>query len=151
MQKIDIAFRKDSEDIYDIDIGDDGDLAACYGFETALQMSLLCERRADASEVPEALRRRGWLGNEVSDVVGFEIGSKIWLYEQARLTNEILSGIKKAAIDCTDWLIEDSLLVNISATIAVKDSVSADLKMALEASNGKVEQRYFSLWELTGR
>lgn len=150
-QNIDLALAKDTQGTFDISFGANGDFTLVDGFDTSIQMSILCERRADPSEVPDAIRRRGWIGNVLSDTPGFEIGSKLWLYEQSRLTNDTLNGVKDAAIQATQWLIDDSLAKNIEASIAGSTGAGKiDLKMTIEFSSGQVEQRFFDLWENTG-
>ena len=59
--------------LFDIALAEDGDLLTVNSFDTALKMSLFCERRASAAEegVPEL--RRGWIGNEANDVSNFEM------------------------------------------------------------------------------
>jgi phage gp46-like protein len=136
---------------FDISFDSDGDILTKDSFDTSIQMSILCERRADPSEVPDAIRRRGWIGNVLSDTPGFEIGSKLWLYEQSRLTNDTLNGVKGAAIEATQWLIDDELAKNIEASITRNTKTGKmELKMTIEFSSGQVAQRFFDLWENTG-
>jgi phage gp46-like protein len=150
-QNIDLALAKDTQGTFDISFASNGDFTLVDGFDTSIQMSILCERRADPSEVPDAIRRRGWVGNVLADTPGFEIGSKLWLYEQSRLTNDTLNGVKDAAIQATQWLIDDDLAKNIEASIVGSTGAGKiDLKMTIEFSSGQVEQRFFELWENTG-
>ena len=91
MSGIDIALLQDERGNFDIGIDPaTGDFFLTDGFDTAITMSLFCERRADASEVPTAELRRGWWGNEVGPE-GFEIGSKLWLTYQSRKTQATLN------------------------------------------------------------
>ena len=91
MSGIDIALIQDERGNFDIGIDPDtGDFLLASGFDTGLTMSLFCERRPDASEVPTAELRRGWGGNEVGPE-GFEIGSKLWLTYQSRKTQATLN------------------------------------------------------------
>ena len=80
--------------LYDIQLGDDGDILTEDAFDTAIIVSIFSDRRADESEALIPEMRRGWIGNESTP--GIEIGSKLWLYEQARLTRTILD-IQKGA------------------------------------------------------
>ena len=45
---IDLAFIQDSDGIFDLAIADNGDFETVDGFDTAISMSILCERRASA-------------------------------------------------------------------------------------------------------
>lgn len=132
---------------FDMQVGSDGDILTDDFFDTALLMSLFCERRADASEVPESHRRRGWVGNESTP--DFEIGSKLWLYKQARATRTALRGIETVALNGLQWFIDDDYAVNIT-TVAALISGSITLTIPIDRPGSKVEKRFFELWDNTG-
>lgn len=141
------AVLTDSGQGFDFNIDDNGDIETEDFFDTALLMSFFCERRASQSEVPESHQRRGWIGNEQGD--GFEIGSKIWLYEQARITRTLLSDIEKAAFNAVNWLIDENYVVDIKTVAALVDG-SVTLTIEIQRPNSKVEKRFFELWNKTG-
>ena len=66
--------RTGNSEIFDLVI-EDGQLKELNSFDTAILMSFLCERRADESEQAVNFLRRGWWGNLLATVQGFEIGS----------------------------------------------------------------------------
>jgi len=110
-------------------------------------MSFFCEKRAASSEVPDSQRRRGWIGNESTP--GFEIGSKIWLYEQSRIDRNTLNGINTAANESLQWMIDDAIAVAVrSSSTFSNDTIF--LVVEIERPNSKVERRFFTLWENTG-
>ncbi len=149
MRGIDAILQELAGGIYDLTIGFDGDIATEDSFDTALVVSLLSDRRANESEVPESHRRRGWIGNEVTP--GFEIGSKVWLFEQARLNRTTMNGIADAARDALQWFIDDDLVVavrNVQVALVGRDQVS--LEVTIERTSSEVEKRFFTLWENTG-
>jgi len=129
---------------YDISIDSDGDIATQDSFDTALLMSLFCERRALSSEVTTPNLRRGWIGND-----DFEVGSKLWLYEQARLTRSTMNGVTTAAKNGLQWLIDDKLVSSINVASSV-DNGSLMLNIEILRFNSKVEYRYYDLWSNTG-
>jgi len=132
---------------YDIQIGPDGDILTDDFFDTAIRMSLFCERRAEPSEVPESHRRRGWIGNESTP--GFEIGSKLWLYSQAKLTRSLLSGIESVVRSGLQWMVDDGIADSIDAVATIKNgTIVVDIPTARPGS--QVDQRYYALWENTG-
>lgn len=132
--------------IWDIPLTPEGDFENGDFFDTSLVYSLLGERRASASEIPISENRRGWIGNEGKD---FENGSKVWLFDQSRLTRTTLNGIQNAALDGLTWLIEEGFLVNIEIS-AVVNSNGISLEITLFRFNSKVERRFFELWQNTG-
>lgn len=133
--------------IYDIHIGVDGDIVTTDSFDSAILMSLLCERRASESEMPEADRRRGWIGNVGT---GFEIGSKLWLFEQSRLTLSVVDSINDATKDCLQWLVDDNYASKILKAEAVIESTKVGINITIQRPESKVENRYYSLWDNTG-
>jgi len=81
----------DDKGYWDIDFDSQGDFVLEDGFDTAILMSLMCNKRANEAEVEAPQYRRGWWGNETSDFDNFEIGSKLWLLSQARATQNTLN------------------------------------------------------------
>lgn len=132
---------------YDFSIGPDGDILTADQLDTALLMSIFCERRAAAAEVPHPEFRRGWIGNEGT---GFEIGSKLWLYEQARLTRTTLNGIATEASTAVQWLVDDGIAVRATTEVNLVNG-SPQLTVNLYRANSEVVTTYFKLWEGTGR
>jgi len=137
------------QELFDIDIDENGDIAHESSFDTALKMTLFCERRASASEqvVPE--RRRGWIGNEANEIGNFEIGSKLWLLFQARLTQTEVN----AAVDYTnqalEWMVEDNLLKSVEV-VGSKENGALLLNIILFRFNDRVDSRLFKIWNNTG-
>lgn len=132
---------------FDLQIGPDGDIVTADFFDTAILMSIFCERRAGASEVPESERRRGWIGNESTP--GFEIGSKLWLYYQARVTRSILSGLESVVRDGLQWMVDDGIMQSFEVAAELRGGrVIVDIPTKRPSS--KVEHRYYDLWENTG-
>lgn len=142
----DILFTQDQHGDYDISFDENGDITNGDFFDTSLLYSLLGERRASAAEVPAAASRRGWIGNEGKD---FENGSKLWLYEQERLTRTVLNRIEAEARAALQWLIDDGFLAGITAR-AVRTTRGVGLELELQRFNSIVDHRFFELWENTG-
>jgi len=148
MSFVDLQLCIDSLGDFDLELNEQGDFAHVEGYETAIQMSVLCERRASADQVPVPYLRRGWCGNEDSEFAGFEIGSLIWLYYQQRLTSEVSNGIEVAARDGLRWFLDDNLVEDLTVeTNITKDTVS--LTVNFYVANAPVETRDFILWERT--
>ena len=128
---------------YDIAFDAQGDIETADQLDTALLMSLFCERRAAPSEMPRPEQRRGWIGNEATP--GVEIGSKLWLYEQARATRTTLNGIQAEALSAVNWFVEDELATKVEASIT-----PSELSVQLYRPNSEVVNVYYRLWEGTG-
>lgn len=133
--------------VYDITIDSNGDILTDDFFDTSLLYSLFGERRADPSEVVEPQLRRGWIGSEEKD---FENGSKLWLFEQARLTRTNLNRIEDEARKSLQWLIDDDFLVSIDEVNATVKNGNVSLEIIIRRSRSEVERRFFELWQNSG-
>lgn len=136
-----------SDLVYDLQIATNGDIQTADFFDTSILMSLYCERRATSSEVPESERRRGWIGNESTP--GFEIGSKLWLYEQARVTRTTLNGVESAVLSGLQWMVDDGIATNVS-TAATLSSGKITIEAIIERPSSQVDRRYYELWQGSG-
>jgi len=135
------------KDYYDISFVN-GDFALTDGMETALLMSVFCEKRASASEIPAPELRRGWWGNTVYGFDNYEIGSKLWLLEQARRDNITLGLAKTFTADCFQWLIEDNNAqgINVDSSFIV-NGIRIDVDIVI--SQNKTISKSFDLWQNT--
>ena len=136
-----------SDDNFDLQIGADGDIVTADFFDTSIFMSIFCERRASPSEVPESYRRRGWIGNESTP--GFEIGSKLWLYYQARASRSILAGVESVIRAGLQWMVDDKIAESIEVDAELSGGQIA-VEILTKRPSSKVERRYYQLWENTG-
>lgn len=149
MSKVDITIKKrGSNKFYDIVFDSDGDIETTEGLETAVILSLFGEKRASASEVASAELRRGWWGNLLNQVKDYEIGSKLWLLEQARLTQETLNSSLTSTQEGFQWFIDDRLLDDVLVTSNFTDS-GIKIKIDLIRAQNKVFSRAYDLWEKT--
>ena len=144
----DIALIKGDDGIYDMEIGDDGDFVPVYGFDTSIIISLFADQMANGEEVVESLQRRGWIGNESSDVPGFEIGSKLWLTYQSRNNEDTRNQVVDAAKSSLLWLVEDGYLTDLNVTGSLKPG-GIELQIIFVRKSGKIDKLYFKLWENT--
>lgn len=145
----DAVLSKSSSGLYDFSLDSSGDIETEDFFDTSILMSIYCERRATATEMPVSKYRRGWIGNESTP--GFEIGSKVWLFEQARLTRETLNGINSVVKDSLQWLIDDGIALEIAVTSSLTQSNTIAVDVTITRPSSNVERRFFELWENTGQ
>ncbi len=148
MPGIDAVLQVLPDGMYDLQIGPDGDILTADSFDTAIIVSLFTDRRAGASEVGASRNRRGWIGNESTP--GIEMGSKLWLFEQARNGIDTMNGLADAAQAAIQWLVDDGFAVAVSATATPSNVSLATLSILIERVPGEVERRDFELWQNTG-
>jgi phage gp46-like protein len=126
----------------DLNLTGEGDLETTTGLDTTLMMSIFCERRATADEVLKPSRRRGWWGNELNDVPGFEQGSKFWLLEQARLSRENVAAGRDFVSQGIEWMDEDNV-INGSEVTTTREGETLNLNIRVGQESGVSEFRFF--------
>lgn len=132
---------------FDLSIDADGDILTNDFFDTALIVSLFSDRRASSSEVLLPENRRGWIGNEFTP--DFEIGSRLWLFEQARLSTNTINEMVSIVQESLQWLIDDNLALSTAAEVVLQNG-TVFLNVTITRVNSKVEKRLFDLWENSG-
>lgn len=134
----DLEFEQGPDGIFDISVDSSTrDLATVSGLETATVMSLFSDRRARADEVADPMRRRGWIGNLVSDIPNDNFGSGLWLYEQRRLLPEVSNGVRNEAEAALEWQSMDGIAKSVAAEV-VSDPVtrSVSLRIIIKIADG---------------
>ena len=126
----------------DLDIDENGQLVTTDGLDTTIAMCLFCERRADIDEVLKPAMRRGWWGNELSSIPGFEQGSKLWFLDQARLTPDNINAARDYVYDGLAWMIEDGVVDDVTVTTN-GDNADLNIFVAIKQGSNITEFRYF--------
>lgn len=133
---------------WDFEWTESGDISTGQTLDTFILLCLLEIQRATPSEVPEANLRRGWAGNESTP--GFEQGSKVWLFEQERVTGTMLAELGVVVRNCLQPLLTYDLAddVQVGAPRLRGTTVVADI--TLFRSGSIVSQKTYTLWDNTG-
>lgn len=96
------------------------DLARDEGLETAVMLSLFTDRRAEDGDVlPVGDDRRGWWADELADVEGDRIGSRLWLLERERQRPDVLRRAETYAREALQWLVDDLVAERIEVTASI--------------------------------
>lgn len=133
---------------YDISF-ENGDFKSTEGLDTSILMSLLIDKRASESEVSEPRRRRGWIGNEQNDQADYQIGSKIWLKEQSRITTQTANECADYAFDSLKWMIDDNLVKNVTVNGRIVDE-KIQIEVIFQRFDNQIFSDQYVLWENTG-
>ncbi len=138
---------------YDISIDSvSGDFDLEDGLDTNLIMSMFCERRANSGEVGVPWLRRGWWGNELSDESGFEIGSKLWLLYQSRLTTSVQTLMQTYISDSLSWLVSDGIASKVNVQLTPNNrSGSITANIQISRKDGTTNTKYYDIWKASGR
>jgi phage gp46-like protein len=99
---------------------DNGDLTIDNGLETAVIVSLFTDRRVTKEETlpdPNSEDRRGWWGDQVADIQGDEIGSKLWLLERSSTTQDVIIDAEIYINDALQWMIDDGVVLSYDVEV----------------------------------
>lgn len=143
----DVLIRANSVGLYDLVV--DGNLfASAGGFETAIPVSLFTDARAPAALVAEPQNRRGWIGNLMTAQTMRQLGSILWVLDQARITQETMNIARLAAQDAFSWMTEDG--VALSVLVDVTRASKGGFTIAIQITDtSNVVSRYQTLWRAT--
>ena len=89
--------------------------------DSAVIISIFTDRRAtDDDVIPSGSedKRGSWI-DSFPDVEGDKIGSRLWLLDRAKLTQDTLDKVKYYLEECLAWLVQDGMAkaVNVAAEI----------------------------------
>lgn len=151
-ENVDILLQQDSgTGIFEIDIDPTtGDFLQTKGFDTSIAMSLFTDKRASASEVPQADLRRGfWASIYNGEFPLFEEGSKLWFLGQARKTQDVLNAAIDHAKDSLQWLVTDNHADSVEVDGRfIENGIQLDITIFRDGSI--VESRSYDFWQNTG-
>lgn len=147
----DVLMEQGEDGIYDLVIDEaSGDFATTGGLETAILCSLFSDRRAEADEVADPWKRRGWIGNLLADTPADNYGSGLWLYEQRRATEDVRAALRLEVIQSLQWLVAAGLAVAIDALIAYNPAKRrVVITVFVTDKLGGVSQHSHTIWSRT--
>jgi len=143
----DLALLRDASGFYDLGISG-SDFTDVDGLQTAVDVSLLTDARADASDVPDPFNRRGYIGDILTSSEGRSLGATLWIYSQSRLTTEDLNSIRIDAQNALLWIIQDGVARSVSVSVERTGIREVKANIDIVTNEGK-EERYTVLWRLT--
>ena len=143
---IDFFLELDDYNNYDIELDASGDVKQTSGLDTSIRLSLLTDQRADASEVSNPIKRRGFIGDELFE--DFKHGSKLWLLDQARVN----SNTRNLAVNYSrlglQWMIDDGFATDIVVTGQLRPT-GITLQMKAFYPNSSEQSFVFDFWDNT--
>ncbi len=93
-----------------------GDLVPDDGLDTAILLSLFCDRLANADDdLPDLSGdRRGWWADAYPDVVGDLWGSRLWLLKRSKQTSDTLTKAQEYAQEALAWMVTDQVASSVT-------------------------------------
>lgn len=102
----------------------DGDLAVDRGLTTSVVLSLFTDRRAEDDDKPpsgDPRDRRGWWADQFATVAGDRFGSRLWLLDRSKRTNEVTLRAKEYVLEALAWMREDKVVASIDVVVETTD------------------------------
>tara|TARA_R110000868_G_C10972986_1_gene771135 strand:- start:27336 stop:27791 length:456 start_codon:yes stop_codon:yes gene_type:complete len=142
----DLALIKTEDGYYDISF-EGGDFKLTEGLETAIWLSIFCEKRDP--EITDWQAQRGWVGDQLNDN-GFQLGSLLWTLNQSAIDEDFISDAQSIIEDCLQWMETENYASEIEVSIVKNlDNTGFIAKINLTRNDNVSENLSFDLWTKT--
>ncbi len=128
----------------------DLDLASDRGLETAVILSLFTDRRAESDDVPPSgddRDRRGWWADEFAEVAGDRIGSRLWLLDRSKRTNDVKLRATESIREALAWMLEDRVVSGIDVEVETVDNALVFAVGLQRPGRDPVSFRFAHTWQ----
>lgn len=113
------------------------DLELEAGLKTAVIVSLFTDKRISPLEAWTAdASLRGWYGDALNEIEGDLWGSKLWLLDRGKQTQETLTLAEEYTKDALAWMIEDGVAASIECEPSFSASGFILLKITITKPDG---------------
>ena len=125
-----------------------GDLLSDEGYETAVNISLFTDARVLPEELPAGeSERRGWWGDEFNDIAGDQIGSKLWLLDRSKISEDTRNRAEEYAKDALQWFIDDGIAESVKVTATLVNKTER-IDIGVEIARPRVKDLYYYRFQL---
>lgn len=128
----------------------DLDLSSDRGLMTAVVLSLFTDRRAendDESPSGKADDRRGWWADQFAEIEGDRFGSRLWLLDRSKNTNETLRRADEYIREALNWMLEDKVAASIDVQVEAVVPM-LEIAIGLQRPGGdRVSFRFAHTWD----
>lgn len=120
--------------------------AALDPLTRAVVISLFTWRRADPDDQADV--PMGWWGDTWPAVQNDRIGSKLWLYQRSKLTNQLVNNIRTCIRDALQWMLDDGVVSRIDLDIRRTGINELANSIILWRRSGPVPLTFDDLWSV---
>jgi phage gp46-like protein len=145
----DISLKQGTDNRFHFEIDSNGDLKRDDSFDSFIIVSLFSDRRANSSEIQQPEKRRGWEGDEFLDLIDYNIGSKLWLLEQARNTIETRNVAVQIVQEALEWFVEIGYCERVEVTGQRLLPSTLNITSNFYVQNDLIKSFTFNVWEKT--
>lgn len=146
---IQLVYIPNPPDLGTFDIAMNGaDLLTGNDLQSAILISLFTNRLAEADDpLPDPNGdRQGWWGDDFANVDGDLIGSRLYLLNREKQTNETLVRAKEYVEEALQWLLDDLVVDTLNVNVAYVQQ--GFLGIQVQCVDGKgVSSQYSFVWD----
>lgn len=140
----DVKLNIQAAGLFDLGISNN-DFTSVDGFDTTVDVNIFTDSRAPQNYVRDAVNRRGWIGDILNN---YTLGSINWVYDQARITNDTLNGLKISTLNAFQYMIDKKQLEKIDVSVTQVDDKGVIIDIFLTPINAE-PVKYSILWKET--
>ena len=125
------------------------DLQVVDGLKSAILISLFSDSRAEEDEIPEGeTLRRGWWGDSINNDIGNETGSKLWLLDREKTTDETLEAAEEYCRAALQWLLDDGIAESVEVQTSYTDKYTMLIEIQITRPTGlPVDFKFNYVWD----
>ncbi|OLP56831.1 hypothetical protein BJF92_12225 [Rhizobium rhizosphaerae] len=127
-----------------------GDLKAEQGLATQVLICLMTDVRVEASELPDGVENRGWVGDGFDLAQGESpMGSRLWLLRRRPIFDGIETVVEDYVRMALQPLLDQGVAVSLDVTVtADRPRNRVDYAVAIKGRSGALvyEQKFQLLW-----
>jgi phage gp46-like protein len=131
---MDIKLNQNSFYDFDISILNTGDFETDDGLETAIIISGFTDAKVTQTEYPSESQRGWWADEFVND----GLGSKLWLCDRSKISNELFSNLKKYWMDCLQWMVDSSSVKTIDVEVVQSEKYTVNINIEITKNDNSV-------------
>lgn len=127
----------------------DSDLASDAGLETAVLLSLFTDRRAEDDDEPpsgDPNDRRGWWADQFAVVEGDLFGSRLWLLDRSKRTNDAVLRAKQYGAEALQWMIDDDVAESVEVNAETTATALYIQVIVKRPGRDAVQMRFAHVW-----
>ena len=114
----------------------------------ATLISLFSWRKSNDDDGVDIPNRQGWWGDTFASETNDRIGSRLWLLQREKLTDEVVARAREYAEESLQWMIDDALAaaVNVS-TDRENNRLNMSVEIVRPGDAQSLLARFQNLWE----
>lgn len=114
----------------------------------ATLISLFSWRKSNDDDGVNIPNRQGWWGDTFASETNDRIGSRLWLLQREKLTDDVVTRAREYAEESLQWMIDDALasVINVS-TDRENNRLNMSVEIVRPGDAQSIQARFQNLWE----